>query len=294
MNAYFPCKLVEHQKGFSIICSDFHYFDNYFGDKGCGGYTIEKLAKKLVKEHKIQKEVSFDSEAGMFCAYSQAKEGLLKLALLLSEITGGEENYTAPTDVNPKIPFEEAEKLLLNGFVIRLDDQAQNDFYKNVPYPRLTNKQSEYLDFLKSGTNEEKVLASKRINSEARTKTRKWDNFLSHPKTITVFLEAIEVETDNKVLQELIWAIAFICDRHLPDLRTKPYFEKALGNKNATIRWLGLLGLGNLFENSEDLILTMTNDKSEKVRKEAERQIKFARGKTQEFPVWMFNEKNYK
>lgn len=294
MNEYFPCKLVEHEKGFSIICSDFHYFDNYFGDKGGGGYTLERLAKKLVKDHKIQNEVSFDSEAGMFCAYSQAKEGLLKLALLLREITGSEESHTAQTDNKPKIPLEEAEKLLLNGFVIRLDEQVQNDFYKNVPYPSLTNKQSEYVNFLKNGTSEEKILASKRINSEARTKTRKWDNYLSHPNTITQFLEAIDVEKDNKVLQELIGAIAFICDRHLPDLRTKPYFEKALGNKNATIRWLGLVGLGNLFENSEDLILTMTNDKSEKVRKGAEREMKFARGKTKEFPVWMFKEKNYK
>ncbi len=133
MNAYFPCKLVEHPKGFSMICSDFHYFDNYFGDKDCGGYTVERLAEKLVKEHKIQKEVSFDSEAGMFCAYSQTKEDLLKLALLLREITGGEENHTAQTEVSPKIPLEEAEKLLLNGFVIGLDEQAQNDFYKNVP-----------------------------------------------------------------------------------------------------------------------------------------------------------------
>ena len=294
MNDFFPCKLVEHSDKFSIICSEFHLFDDYFGDKGGGGYTVERLAKRLAKENNIQKEINFDSEAGMFCAYSANKNTLLKLSNLLQKITGDEKAHLPKENTEPLIPFDEAEKLLLKGFVLELNKDAQDEFYKNVPFPTLSQKQKEYLNAVENGTNEEKIIASKKINSEARTKTRKWDNYLSHPHTITIFLNTIEKEKDNKVMRELIGAIAFICGRHLPDLRTKSYFEKALDNKDATIRWLSLVGLGDLYKYSEVIILRMTSDKSEKVRKEAKRTLKFATGKRKEFPVWMFNEKNYK
>lgn len=294
MNKFFPCKLVEHEDKFSIICSDFHYFDNYFGDKGGGGYTVEKLAKKLAKEHNIHKEISFDSEAGMFCAYSSDKTVLLKLCNLLQKISGAEDIHLPNENTSPLISLDKAEKLLLKGFVIDLNKEIQDEFYKNVPFPALSKNQKEYLNAIENGTTEERINASKKINSEARSKTRSWDNYLSHPKTITIFLEAIDNETDNKVIQELIWAIVFICNRHLPDLRTQPYFLKALESKNATIRWLGLMGLGNLYEYPKEIIIQMTKDKSQKVSEEAERTLKFGTATTKEFPVWMFNEKNYK
>lgn len=71
-NPYFPCQLVEQENDYSIICSHFHYFDDHFGDRGGGGYSVERLAKKLIREHAI-KGVKFDSEAGMFCAYSDTQ-----------------------------------------------------------------------------------------------------------------------------------------------------------------------------------------------------------------------------
>ena len=52
-NKYWPCILVEHDDRFSIILSEFHLLDDYFGDKGCGGYSVERLARKLVKKHRI-------------------------------------------------------------------------------------------------------------------------------------------------------------------------------------------------------------------------------------------------
>ncbi|WP_158980930.1 MULTISPECIES: Imm51 family immunity protein [Flavobacterium] len=294
MNEFFPCILVEHEDNFSIICSDFHYFDDYLGDKGGGGYTIERLAKKLAKEHNIQKEIGFDSEAGMFCAYSVNKNSLLKLSNLLQQITGNEKQHLPVENTKPLIPLEDAEKLLLKGFVIDLDKEMQDEFYKNVPYPALSRKQKEYLNAIVNGTSEDKIIASKKINSEARTKIRRWDNYLSHPTTITYFLEAIDREADNKVIQQLIWAVAFICDRHLPDLRTQSYFLKALESKNATTRWLGLLGLGMLYEYPEEIVLKMTKDKSEKVSEEAKSILKWGTIKTRGFAPWMFDEKNYK
>lgn len=289
MNSFFPCILVEHADHFSIICSDFHYFDSYFVNKDTNGYSIESLAKKLVKEHNLS-SIQFDSEAGMFCAYSQNKDNLLKLTILLREITGNEDEYIVETN-KPTISLYEAEKLLLKGFVFELDKQAQKDFYKSVPTPNLSKKQKEYIDTIENGTKEEKIFALKRINSEARTRVRNWDNYLSHPNTITQLLKAIDLENDDKVIEELIAVIAFIADRHLPDLRTKPYFEKALNSKYATTRRLGLIGLSRLYEHSEELILKLIDDRSEKVRKLAELTMKHGRGATKKFPIWMFSEK---
>lgn len=294
MNEFFPCILVEHEDNFSIICSEFHYFDDYFGDKDGGGHTVEKLAKKLAKENNIHEEIGFDSEAGMFCAYSVNKKALLKLANLLQQITGSEDLHLPKENTKPLIPLDEAEKLLLKGFIIELNKEIQDEFYKNVPFPSLSRKQEEYLNAINNGTNKEKISASKKINSEARTKTRSWDNYLSHPKTITYFTQAIDRETDNKVIQELIWTIVFICNRHLPDLRTQPYFLKALESKNATIRWLGLMGLGNLNAFPQEAVLKMKKDKSKKVSEEAEIVLKSGRAIIKEFPVWMFDERNYK
>lgn len=84
-------------------------------------------------------------------------------------------------------------------------------FFENVPYPPLSLKQQEYLDPLKCGTDEMKIIASKRINSEARTKTRSWNNYLSHPMTISIFINAIIENSNPKVYQELLWALIFIC-----------------------------------------------------------------------------------
>ncbi|MDR2039539.1 MAG: immunity 51 family protein [Bacteroidales bacterium] len=290
-NEYFPCKLVEHEDYCSVITSDFHFFDDYFGEKGGGGYSVEKLAKKLAKEHHLNKDIRFDSEAGMFCACSKNKESLLQLCSLLQEITGSEDLYSSGKNTQPLISLQEAEKLLLKGFVLDLKTEYQEEFLRNVPFPSLTKKQQEYINALEGGTDEEKIHASKRINSEARTKTRKWDNYLSHPGTVSIFLKAIDKETNSKVYQELIWALVFICSRHLPDLRCKTCFTEALENKNATIRWLGLMGLEELYEYPEGVVLKLKTDKSEKVRKKAEEMLKF--GNKREFPVWMFDKENY-
>lgn len=293
-NDFFPCKLVEHTDVFSIICSDFHFFDDYFGDKEAGGYTIERLAKKLAKENGLSKDIRFDSEAGMFSAQAADKNKLHQLCLLLQEITGSPDKHLPNKNTEPLIPKEEAEQLLLHGFVIALHTDKQDQFLAHVPFPGLSKMQKEYLDTIANGTDTAKIKAAKKINSEARTKTRRWDNYLSHPQTITIFLKAIDHETDNKVIQELIWALVFICGRHLPDLRTKPYFEKALESKLATLRWLGLMGLNYLWGSPQESALKMKDDKSEKVRKEAESVLKYRTAHSKEFPPWMFDEKNYK
>ncbi len=285
-NLYFPCILMEHNNSeFSIILSDFQYFDDYFGDKGGGGYSIDKLAKKLAKDDNIKKEIRFDSEAGMFCAYSKDKKKLLLLCNLLKEITGEEEEYLPEEVTKPLIPIDEAEKLLLNGFVISLQKDAQETFLKNVPMPSLNKTQAEYIKSIKNGTDEEKIYAAKRINSEARSNTRNWNNYLSHPNTISIILDAIDKEENSKVYQELIWALVFICGRHLPDLRTKKYFLEALKHKSATLRWLGVIGLERIYNYPFEFIYPLVNDKSSKVRKAIAEigRVDYV------FPIWMFD-----
>lgn len=287
-NKFWPCILVEHENHNSVILSDFHYFDDYFGDKGGGGYSVERLAKKLTNENGI-KGIKFDSEAGMFCAYSTETDKLIELCQLFRKIVGNESDFTVSKNTTPLIPLDKAEELLIKGFVQGTDKASQDEFFEKVPYPSLTNKQSEYLQALKSGTEAEKIYAAKRINSEARTKTRNWKHYLSHPNTITTFLEALDRENTPKVYQELIWALVFICRRHLPDLRCVDYFIKALENKNATVRWLGLMGLEDLYEYPKAEVLKLKNDKSEKVQQKAEEILKH--GNRREFPVWMFSKK---
>ncbi len=284
-NIYFPCTLVEHEQTFSIICSNFHYFDDYFGEKESGGYALEKLAKKLVRENKI-KGIKYNSEAGMFCAYSDISENLLQLCKLLREITGEKSEHLPSENVKPLISLDKAERLLLKGFVKSLDTKAQKEFLKNVPMPFLSKNQAKYLDNIQNGTDEEKIKSARKIDSEARTKTRDWNNYLSHPNTITILLEAIDKTENKKVYQALLEAIVFICGRHLPDLRTQPYFIKALKSKTARNRELGIWGLEHLYDYPFEEILPLMNDKSKTVKKSFLRLIGF---KSFEYPSWMFN-----
>ena len=285
-NEFWPCILIGHEDRHSIILSDFHYFDDYFKEKDCGGYTIEKLARKLVRENGI-KGIKFDSEAGMFCAYSGNPDHLLALCRLFRDIVGDEKDYIVPGNVMPSISLDQAEELLIKGFVQGLDREAQDEFLEKVPFPSLTNKQSGYLHSIKNGTDDaDKIYAAKRINSEARTKTRNWKHYLSHPGTITIFLEALDRKPDPKVYQELIWALVFICMRHLPDMRVLPYFMDSLTSKNAQTRLLGLWGLRTLYSFPLETVLTLKNDRSEKVRE----YVAFLANRTDDksFPVWMF------
>lgn len=284
-NKYFPCTFIEHEdKKFSIICTEFHYFDESFGDAGGAGYTLNSLAKKLVKENNI-KGVKYDSEAGMFCAYSNTSENLLELCKLLRVITGGEENHLTKTIV-PLISIEEAEKLLLKGFVKSLDKKAQQDFLKNVPMPSLSKNQAKYLNNVQYGTDEEKIYSAKRICSEAGSNTRNWQNYLSHPSTITILLEAIDKTETQKVYTELLDAVVFICGRHLPDLRTQPYFLKALKSKIARNRQVAIWGLNHIYDYPFEEILPLVNDKSYLVREAILRTIG---QKDYEYPPWMFD-----
>ncbi len=284
-NIYFPCSFIEHEKSFSIICSNFHYFDDYFGEKGGGGYTLEKLAKKLVKENKI-KGIKYDSEAGMFCAYSDISENLLQLCKLLREITGEESENLSSKDVKPLIPLDKAEKLLLKGFVKSLNTKAQKEFLENVPIPSLSKNQAKYLLNIQNGTDEEKIQSARKIDSEARTKIRDWDNYLSHPKIITILLEVIDKTENKKVYQALLVAIVFICQRHLPDLRTQSYFVKALKSKTARNRQLGLWGLETLYDYPFEEILCLINDKSYLVKVAI---LQMINRKNFEFASWKFN-----
>jgi hypothetical protein len=223
----------------------------------------------------------------MFCAYSVETEKLSELCQLLRKIVGDEKDYIVAKNTEPLIPLDKAEELLIKGFVQGTDKASQEEFLEKVPYPSLTNKQSEYLQALKNGTETEKAHAIKRINSEARTRTRQWNHYLSHPKTITLLLEAIDQENNPKIYQELIAVLAFISMRHLPDLRTLPYFLESLDSKIAQTRWFGLLGLQTLYFFPMEAILKLQNDKSEKVREKVESFEKAKAYKT--FPVWMFS-----
>ena len=44
-----------------------------FQNEDIGGYSIDSLAKMLVKNNKIT-NIIFDSESGLFCAYSITKK----------------------------------------------------------------------------------------------------------------------------------------------------------------------------------------------------------------------------
>lgn len=292
-NPYFPCQLVEQENDYSIICSHFHYFDDHFGDRGGGGYSVERLAKKLIREH-ATKGVKFDSEAGMFCAYSDTKGPLKTLCTKLRKITGGEKQHVAAQQkLKPSIPLPQAERLLIKGFVMSLDKLAQTRFLKHVPCPALSQLEAECLRLVQDGTAAEKIRAAKKINSQARTLVRKWDNYLSHPSTTKLLLDCCDANQETPaVVQEIIWALVFICDRHLPDLRTQPYFLAALESNRQQMRWLGILGLHKLHVLTPELVKPFLKDKSSNVRKAAKEHLARLKGPPKKYPSWMFDRSN--
>ncbi|MCA4806535.1 hypothetical protein [Myroides odoratimimus] len=113
--------------------------------KGCGGYSVEQLARKLAKEHQLTRDITFDSEIGMSSVSASNQAVLLKLRLLLREITGGEEQHKSCDSLMPSIALKEAEELLLAGFVLIVDEHKQVQFNRQVSYPALTPVQRQYI-----------------------------------------------------------------------------------------------------------------------------------------------------
>ncbi len=292
-NPYFPCEIVEQGDDYSVVCSSFHFFTEHFGDKEIGGYSIESLAKQLVRKH-IIKGIKFDSEAGMFCAYAQEREPLKQLCTQLREFTGGEEMHASQQrESKLSIPLAEAEELLINGFVKSLDKLAQERFLKLVPFPTLSKVQGECLRRVQEGTDAEKIKAAKKINAEARTLVRDWDNYLSHPSTITLLLDCCDANRQSSLVYlELIWALVFICDRHLPDLRVGQYFVAALDDKKLQMRCLGIMGLYSLCILTSDHLKPLLMDKSSKVKETAEDHLRLLEDGKMQFPSWMFQSLN--
>lgn len=261
-NGYFPLQLIEHESYYSVVLSDFHLLDI-----DGGGYAAERWAKKILKGQPFEKDIKFDSEAGMFTAYSDKPESLQALCKRIRDVANiSEEDNLVNSGFKPAISFEEAEQLLLKGFVLGLDEQAQERFLKNVPCPPTPKIQQQCLDDILNGTDEEKIKAARKINNEARTKWRMWEHYLSHPDTISTMLKACDSTDNNKVFEALIWALVFICKRHLPDLRTLPYFTLALQNKSANVRLLGLWGLNELALYPKDEVEKLKDDKAAKVK----------------------------
>lgn len=292
-NPFFPCQLVEYDDYCSVICSDFHYFNDYFEGKGVGGYTLEKLAKKIAKDNAI-KELKFDSEAGMFCAYSTNMQSLQKLCELLRTITDNEINHLPNNSQKPKISEQHATELLLSGFVMDLNPKAQQKFLENMPFSNFSITQEKYIQAIKNGTDEERITALKEINAEACLKVRNFHHYLSHPQMITILLELANQDISDKVKKYLILSLWHITMRHLPDLRCREFFYQNLTSKKADFRLWSLLGLQNLYQYNLEKVVPLLNDKSNKVKEKAQSNIEFGLKKDKNinviFPSWMFDE----
>jgi len=90
-NQIVPFYWVAHDTSFSLCHSVSEFRDeifasapdhDYFTVKG-GGYDWEFLAQLFIDEHmpELRKDIYFDSESGMFCAYSENAESLQHFAL---------------------------------------------------------------------------------------------------------------------------------------------------------------------------------------------------------------------
>lgn len=289
-NPYFPCDFLEHDGAFSVICSKFHYFDDHLDSDEIGGYSIERLAKQLLRELDIKK-VKFDSEAGMFCAYSDDRESLKRLCIELCKFTDGEKEYLSNKQIfAPKLPLAEAEKYLVRGFVISLDLRAQDLFLENVPCPPTSNNQTENLRLLQYGTDTDKAKAARKITSEAASLVRKWDHYLSHPSTTKILLDFCASNRNSPVVfMELIRALSFISMRHLPDLRAEPFFRTALKDPKKDTRYCGLQGLYSLRVLTPEVVRPFLNDKASLVREAAERYLRWLEKPDRGYPSWMFD-----
>jgi hypothetical protein len=241
-----PCTLVPQDDDYSIILTEFGRFE-HLTKADAGGYFVQRLARRLAREHEpaLLKLVEFDSEASMFCAHGEDLSALQRLAALLRGVATGSEvdDRAAGTKL---VPFAEVKESLLSGFVRGLDKRAQAAFWKRAPKPLLTNEQARHLAELASLDAEARRHAGRRIHSEARSGIFKWGHYLSHPATSAALMRALDVEQDEKARQEILCALTWICARHLPDLRAKPYFAAALQSKTRPIRFLAIEGSASL------------------------------------------------
>lgn len=287
-SGYFPFTLIDKEEddsNYSLILSQFNYFDAYAGGKDFGGgYTLERLARKLAAAHKIR-GLKYDSEAGMFCVIAKDRAPLIQLCQLLLELIGDVAKYKINGEqAGKKFSEKAAAQLLLKGYVLGMDENSREKFLQMVPMPPRSGKQEEWLDAIRSDDDAVVRPAAKKINAEARNTNRNWKHFLSHPDVITVFLEAIGKAKNADVYEELIWALVFICERHLRDLRALPYFLEATRHKRANIRWLGLMGLRGMTQIPIEEVAHLEHDKSLKVREQLAVLQRIVAGRI-EFPV---------
>ena len=102
MIEFFPCILVEHSTSFSIIRTNFHYFDSFLVKKVAVDIALSNGQENWQKEHQLTRDITFDSEVGMSSVSASNQAVLLKLRLLLREITGGEEQHKSCDSLMPR------------------------------------------------------------------------------------------------------------------------------------------------------------------------------------------------
>lgn len=284
---FWPCKLVKLDGGrHSIIFTAFDLVEHHLKGREPTGYAIETLVKRKLRasDPAALRAVRFDPESSMFSAYGKDRGALEATARVLRALSDvSEESARVKATARDRATVED---LLLRGFVTGLDVRAQKAFYALMPKPPISSAQRERLAALRKGKRNDRIAAARRINSEARQHTRHIDHYLSDPRTTAAIVDAIANEPDDKVREEALWALAFIVQRHLPDLRTRPLFEQALTHPRANVRWIGVLGASELFEVSWDKLLVLRNDRSKKVRDG----VALAIRRFGPFPSWMFED----
>jgi hypothetical protein len=288
---YWPCTLVEHDDASpSLIFDDFDRIEaKVKTGRDLGGYFVERLVKRLAREAGqagLLKRVKFDPEASLLAAYGDDREALYEVAALLRRFVGGR----APKVVaKPVFDEKAAEKQLLKGFIKGLDPAAQQAFYALVPKSAATAEDLKRLAALKARSAVVRKEAARRLNSQARSHTTgsnlRFESALGDPRTTEAMISALGLERDEAVFEELIGALAFVCSRHLPDLRALEVFEAAYTHPRANVRRLAVMGAAALYRWSWSRMGALLDDRSAGVRGEVLSNVCWGKNP---FAIWLF------
>jgi hypothetical protein len=263
---FWPCVAVHTDGGAlqSIIFTEFQRLDRKHPKYATSGYAVERLVKQLarVDNPKLLKRVKFDPEADMFCAYGDDADALFEIATIIRKATGQKKPPpSAPAQLAP----DAARAALRKGFVLSLDETAQQEFLRG--WPRPCDPAHEALEReLKSKEPKTRLTAARRLTRAACRVIGNLHQPLTHPKSFDAVSAALEKERDPKIADELVFALAMMCSRALPDQRMQPVLESYLASPRWRVRWSAVDGLAALHSHDWAKLVPLLDDPHEKVR----------------------------
>lgn len=167
--------------------------------------------------------------------------------------------------------LEEAKELLLNeGYIKQLDDEIQKAYRNLIPISSdLENELNTSLKDVFDSDSKKRFNALRYIHKQARRETHKdRRSWLQEPRTVSILLEVLENETEEKLIAETAGALSAIAFRYFPDIRIYNALKKLLNSKNKEVLYVAIEGISNysFTDKWDDLISILENNPPAKIK----------------------------